>query len=94
MNDFQIQPQMPPARRLGPAVQPYLPQRDHRKRNLIILICVIVAVTLITGILWFSYTHSASYRIQKGFVKLFREEAALKNPMNEKLGGALSDAFY
>lgn len=91
MNDFQIQPQMPPARRLGPAVQPYLPQRDHRKRNLIILICVIVAVTLITGILWFSYTHSASYRIQKGFVKLFREEAALKNPMNEKLG---TEALY
>lgn len=86
MDHFQIQPQMPPARRLGPQMQPYLPQRDHRKRNLIILICVIVAVTLIAGIFWFSYTHSAAYRIGKGFMKLSKEAEALKNPMDEKLG--------
>lgn len=86
MNSFQIQPQMPPARRLGPPVQPYLPRPDHKKRNLIILICVIAAVMIITGIFWYSYTHSAAYRIRKGFVKLFREAEALKNPMDEKLG--------
>lgn len=86
MNDFQIQPQMPPARRLGPPEQAYLPQPDHRKRNLIILICAIVAVTIIAGMIWFSYTHSAAYRIKRGFMRLVKEETALKNPMDEKLG--------
>lgn len=90
MNDYQIQPQFqqqtPPAGRFGPSMQPYLPRRNHRKRNLIILICAITAVTIIAGMMWFSYTHSASYRIKRGFMRLVKEEAALKNPMNEKLG--------
>lgn len=99
MNDYPIQPQFqqqtPPARRLGPSVQPYLPQRDHKKRNLIILISVIVAVTLLAGILWFFYTHSASYRIGKGLMKLSKEAEALKNPMDEKLGTeALCRMFF
>lgn len=86
MDNFQIQPQMPPTRRLGPSVQSYLPQPDHRKRYPVILICVITTLTVLTAIIWFSYTHSASYRIRKGFIRLAKEAEALKNPMEEKLG--------
>ena len=86
MNNYQIQPQMPPARSFGPLMQPYLPQPDHRKRNRIILISVIAAITLLAAILWFSYTHSASYRIRRGFMRLAKEAQALRNPMEEKLG--------
>lgn len=86
MNNYQIQPQMPPVRSFGPSMQPYLPQPDHKKRNLIILICVITAFTMLAAILWFSYTHSASYRIRRGFMRLAKEAQALKNPMEEKLG--------
>lgn len=86
MDNFQIQPQMPPARRLGPSVQPYLPQPDHRKRYPVILICVITAITILTAIIWFSYTHSAAYRLGRGFKRLAKEAVALKNPMEEKLG--------
>ncbi len=86
MNNFQIQPQMPPARRLGPPVQPYLPQPDHRKRNRVILICVLVAAAIAVGIFLAAYTRSPSRRIRKGFMRLYREAEALKNPMEEKLG--------
>lgn len=86
MDNFQIQPQMPPARRLGPSMQPYLPKPDHRKRNLIILFCVLAAIMLTVLIGWISYTHSAGYRVRKGFLRLVKEAEALKNPMEEKLG--------
>lgn len=95
MDNFNIQPQMLPARRLGPPEQAYLPQSDHRKRNLIILVSAIVAVTVIAVMIWFSYTHSAAYRIKRGFMRLVKEEAALKNPMEEKLGtGALCRMLF
>ncbi len=86
MNDFQIQPQMSPINSFGPPVQPYLPKPDHRKRNFIILFCVLAAIVIIVLAGWFSYTHSASYRIRKGFMRLIKEAGELKNPMNEKLG--------
>lgn len=95
MNDFQIQPQMPPTNSFGPPVQPYLPRPDHKKRNLIILFCVLAAVVIIAFAGWFSYTRSAGYRIGKGFMRLAKEEAVLKNPMDEKLGmEALCRMFY
>lgn len=95
MNNYQIQPQMQPVRSFGPSMQPYLPQPDHRKRNLIIVLSVITAVTVLAAILWFSYTHSASYRIRKGFMRLAKESQALKNPMEEKLGTeALCRMFF
>ncbi|MCM1267142.1 MAG: hypothetical protein NC302_04480 [Bacteroidales bacterium] len=91
MNNFQIQSQMPqpPARRFGPPTQPYLPQPDRGKRNKIIAVCVLAALLLaagVAGICWFSYTHSPSYRIGKGFARLAKEAEALQNPMWEKLG--------
>lgn len=86
MNDFQIQPQMPPTNSFGPPVQPYLPRQDHKKRNLIILFCVLAAVVIIAFAGWFSYTRSAGYRIGKGFMRLAKEAEALKNPIHEKLG--------
>lgn len=86
MNNYQIQPQMQPVRSFGPSMQPYLPQPDHRKRNFIILLSVITAFTVLAAVLWFSYTHSASYRLRRGFMKLAKEAQALKNPMEEKLG--------
>lgn len=86
MDNFQIQPQMPPARQLGPSVQPYLPRQDHRKRNWMIVLCVIAAVVIITGVLWFAHTYSPAYRIQKGFLRLMKEAQELQNPMEEKLG--------
>lgn len=94
MDNFQIQPQLqqqtPPMRSLGPSVQPYLPRPDHRKRNLIILFCVLTAVVILAGVFWISYTHSPAYRINRGFMRLAREAEALKNPIEEKLGtGAL-----
>lgn len=90
MNNFpiqpQFQPQMPPARSFGPATQPYLPRPDHRKRNLLIVICVFAAVMVLACILWISHICSASYKIEKGFRRLAKEAEALKNPMDEKLG--------
>lgn len=86
MNDFQIQPQMPPVKSFGPPVQPYLPKPDHRKRNRIIFFSVLAAIVLIVGIGLFAYTHSAGYRIGRGFLRLAKEAEALKNPMYEKLG--------
>lgn len=86
MNNYQIQPQMPPARSFGPPVQPYLPRPDHRKRNLIIVFSVLAVVVLLAGTFVLAYTHSAAYRIRKGFVKLAKDAEALKNPINEKLG--------
>lgn len=86
MDSYSLQPQNQNRNTFGPSVQPYLPRPDHRKRNLLILICAIVAVTIIAGMIWFSYTHSASYRIKRGFMRLIKEAEALKNPMGEKLG--------
>lgn len=86
MNDFQIQPQMPPIKSFEPPVQPYLPRHDHKKRNRIIFFSVLAAIVIIAGICWFSYTHSAGYRIGRGFMRLAKEAEALKNPMYEKLG--------
>lgn len=86
MNDFQIQPQLPPIKSFGPPVQPYLPKPDHRKRNRIIFFSVLAVIVIIVGCCWFSYTHSAGYRIGRGFMRLAKEAEALKNPMYEKLG--------
>lgn len=95
MEQFQIQPQMPPARSLGPSVQPYLQRPDHGKRNRIILICALAAIVLFAVILGVSYTHSAGYRVKKGFLRLAREAEMLKNPMGEKLGAkALGRMFF
>lgn len=86
----QIQPQFQqqtlPARSFGPSVQPYLPPTNHRKRNLIILFSVLAVLMLFVGAFAFAYTHSAAYRIGKGFAKLAKDAEALKNPMYEKLG--------
>lgn len=86
MDNFQIQPQLPPARSFGPSVQPYLPKPDHGKRNRILLVCVLAAIALLAVILGISYTHSADYRVRKAFLRLVKEAEALRNPMGENLG--------
>lgn len=90
MDSFQIQPQqqlqMPPKNSFGPSMQPYLPPTNHKKRNLIILFCVLAAIAIFAGIAWISYTNSAGYRVKRGIMRLAKEAEALKNPMHDKLG--------
>lgn len=86
MDSYSLQPQNQNRNSFGPSVQPYLPKPDHGKRNRIILVCALAAVVLLAVILGVSYTHSAGYRVKKGFLRLAREAEALQNPMYEKLG--------
>ena len=44
MDNFGMQPPMPVKKTLGPPAQLYLPPKDHKKKTLIIVLCVCAAV--------------------------------------------------
>lgn len=86
MDSYSLQPQNQNSNTFGPPAQLYLPPKNHKKTALIVILCV--AVVTFAAILggWFYHTHSAAYRIQRGFLNLVREKEELKNPLMEKLG--------
>ncbi len=86
MDSYSLQPQNQNSNTFGPPAQLYLPPKNHKKTALIVILCV--AAVLLAAILggWFYHTHSAAYRIQRGFLNLVREKEELKNPLMEKLG--------
>lgn len=86
MDSYSLQPQNQNRNTFGPPAQLYLPPKNHKKTALIVILCV--AAVLLAVILggWFTYVHSAAYKIEKGFLNLMRESEEMKNPLAEKLG--------
>lgn len=86
MDSYSLQPQNQNSNTFGPPAQLYLPPKNHKKTALIVILCV--AAVLLAAILggWFYHTHSAAYKIRKGFLNLAREAEEMKNPLAEKIG--------
>lgn len=86
MDNYSLQPQNLNRNTFGPPAQLYLPPKNHKRTALIITLCV--AAVLLAAILggWFYHTHSAAYKIRKGFLNLMREAEEMKNPLAEKIG--------
>lgn len=86
MDNYSLQPQNQNRNTFGPSVQPYLPPKNHKRTALIVALCVaaVVLASILGG--WFTYVHSAAYKIQKGFLNLMREAEEIKNPLVEKVG--------
>ena len=86
MDNFGMQPPMPVKKTLGPPAQLYLPPKDHKKKTLIIVLCVCVAVLAIVLLGWLRHINSPAYRVQRGLFNLAREAEEMKNPLMEKAG--------
>lgn len=86
MDNYSLQPQNQNRNTFGPPAQLYLPPKNHKRTALIVILCL--AAVLVAVILggWFYHTHSAAYKIRKGFLNLTREAEEMKNPLAEKLG--------
>lgn len=86
MDRFGLQPQNQDRKSFGPPAQLYLPPKNHKKTARIIILCAaaVALVAILSGC--FAYTHSASYKVKKGFLNLMREAEEMKNPLAEKLG--------
>ena len=86
MDSFGLQPQNQNRNTFGPPAQLYLPPKNHKKTARIIILCAaaVALVAILSGC--FAYTHSASYKVKKGFLNLMREAEEMKNPLAEKLG--------
>lgn len=86
MDSFGLQPQNQNRNTFGPPAQLYLPPKDHKRKALIIIVCV--AAVVLPAVLggWFYHTHSAAYKMKKGFLNLMREVEEMKNPLAEKIG--------
>lgn len=86
MDNYSLQPQNQNRNTFGPPAQLYLPPKNHKRTALIVALCVaaVVLAAILGG--WFTYVHSAGYKIQKGFLNLMREAEEMKNPLAEKVG--------
>ncbi len=86
MDSYSLQPQNQNRNTFGPPAQLYLPPKNHKRTALIIILCVaaVVLVSVLGG--WIYHTHSAAYKIEKGFLNLMREAEEMKNPLAEKIG--------
>lgn len=86
MDSYSLQPQNQNRNAFGPPAQLYLPPKNHKKTAIIVILCVaaVVLASVLGG--WFYHTHSAAYKIQKGFLNLMREAGEMKNPLAEKIG--------
>lgn len=86
MDNYSLQPQNQNRNTFGPPAQLYLPPKNHKKTALIAALCV--AAVLLAAVLGgvFYHTHSAAYRVRKGFLNLMREAEEMKNPLAEKIG--------
>lgn len=86
MDNFGMQPPAPVKKTLGPPAQLYLPPKDNKKKTLVIVLCVCVAVLALILGGWIHHIHSPAYRVQKGIFNLAREMEEMKNPLIEKTG--------
>ena len=86
MDSYSLQPQNQNRNTFGPPAQLYLPPKNHKRTALIIILCVaaVVLASVLGG--WIYHTHSAAYKIEKGFLNLMREAEEMKNPLAEKIG--------
>lgn len=86
MDSYSLQPQNQNRNTFGPPAQLYLPPKNHKRTALIIILCVaaVVLASVLGG--WIYHTHSAAYKIDKGFLNLMREAEEMKNPLAEKIG--------
>lgn len=86
MDNYSLQPQNQNRNTFGPPAQLYLPPKNHKRTALIVILCVgVVVLAAVLGGLFY-HVHSASYKIEKGFLNLMREAEAMKNPLAEKIG--------
>lgn len=70
----------------GPPVQPYLPQAKKNKKGIFIALGVVLTLLLICiGAGYFAHINSPVYKIRKGFEKMDKEWAQMRNPLSEKL---------
>lgn len=86
MDNFGMQPPMPVKKTLGPPAQLYLPPKDHKKKTIIIVLCVCAAVLAVALGGWLCHINSPAYRVQRGLLNLAREAEEMKNPLTEKAG--------
>ena len=86
MDSYSLQPQNQNRNTFGPPAQSYLPPKDHRRTAIIVGLCVAAVVLAVILGGWFTYVHSAAYKVQKGFRNLMRETEEMKNPLLEKVG--------
>lgn len=86
MDSYSLQPQNQTKNTFGPPAQLYLPPKNHKKTGPVIFLCVAAVVLAAVLGRWFYHTHSAAYRIERGFLNLMREARELKNPLAEKIG--------
>ncbi|MDE7246665.1 MAG: hypothetical protein K2N43_02125, partial [Lachnospiraceae bacterium] len=86
MDNFGMQPPTPVKKTLGPPAQLYLPPKDHKKKVLIIVLCVCAGILVMILGGWFHHIHSPAYRVQRGLLNLAREIEEMKNPIVEKAG--------
>lgn len=86
MDNYSLQPQNQNRNTFGPPAQLYLPPKNHKKTALIVALCAaaVVLAAVLGGV--FYHTHSAAYRVRKGFLNLMREAEEMKNPLAEKIG--------
>ncbi|MDE6601601.1 MAG: hypothetical protein K2K90_05470 [Lachnospiraceae bacterium] len=86
MDSYSLQPQNHNRNTFGPPAQLYLPPQNHKKTALIVALCVaaVVLAAVLGGV--FYHTHSAAYRVRKGFLNLMRETEEMRNPLAEKIG--------
>ena len=86
MDSFGLQPQHQNRNTIGPPAQLYLPPKNHKRTTLIAILCAVAVVLAAVLGVCFYHTHSAAYKIQKGFLNLMREAEGMKNPLAEKIG--------
>ncbi len=86
MDSFGLQPQNQNRNTFGPPAQLYLPPKNHKRTAFIAILCAVAVVLAAVLGAWFYHTHSAAYKIQKGFLNLMREAEGMKNPLAEKIG--------
>lgn len=86
MDNFGMQPPMPVKKTLGPPAQLYLPPKDHKKKTIIIVLCVCAAVLAVVLGGWLRHIYSPAYKVQRGLLNLAREAEEMKNPLTEKAG--------
>ena len=86
MDSYSLQPKNQNRNTFGPPAQPYLPPKNHKRTALIVALCVAAVVLAVILGGWFTYVHSAPYKVRRGFLNLMREAEEMKNPLAEKIG--------
>lgn len=86
MDSYSLQPQNQNRNTFGPPAQLYLPPKNHKRKALVVILCVgaVILAAVLGGVSY--HVHSASYKIEKGFLNLMREAEEMKNPLAEKIG--------